>query len=201
MRRRRRSQGATFGLSLLDLLSCAFGGVIVLAVVMSALLGSRRALENRSFLILDVTVSAPEENPSAERRRAVEQLVLGLELEGPDWKTAWRGSESTLAIPDSGVFASVLSGRADSQSGRRHLTILLRGLAEGEYLATLDAVGMEGSGSEAGEAYRGQLEGRPLRAQIEIHHPGGRGRPISAASVLTLGYPLWQGGFQVHLED
>ncbi len=190
---RRRSRGATpaFGLSLLDLLSCAFGGVIVLAMVFALLSGSRRQAEERSFLNLDLTfrVAGMADLPTAEQealRRLLNRLQLSVKVEGigdATWTARWIGGEERLPITDPGIRSQVLAGPLQSGDGG-YVNVSLRGLPTGSYEVTIfpaaiDLSGLDGDGVLGHEPNRRSLLGKRLELELEEHYPGAKGEPRS----------------------
>lgn len=66
-------------LSLLDTLSCAFGGVIILSVVFSAMVREREAVQHETYLVVDARLEPVGSTPS----ELVRKFALDFEMREP----------------------------------------------------------------------------------------------------------------------
>lgn len=68
-------------MSLLDILACAFGGTLVLAIVVSGMMGSRPAVERTPFIafrgMVEVNSRADEVRLKFKARRGADETALG----------------------------------------------------------------------------------------------------------------------------
>lgn len=124
MVRRRAAEGLS--LSLLDLLCCAFGGVIVLAIVFSALIRRAAAPPISSHVVLHLEARPPTVGEDATRCGA----IIGVRIDGPS------GSVVELH-PYAGVGSEQrrLSNKATVRYAYRcrHLVLVIDGLEPGAY--------------------------------------------------------------------
>jgi hypothetical protein len=80
-----RRKVQVFSLSLLDLLCCAFGGVIVLAVIFSAIIKNKKSIEKKSFLFISAELKCPTEKPCDENtKERISNTLLAIYLDNED---------------------------------------------------------------------------------------------------------------------
>jgi len=73
-----RQRIGTFSLSLLDMLCCAFGGVIVLSVIFSGMIKTKLASSREPFLFIDATIVGKESTGCSQS--AIGNIDLGFRI-------------------------------------------------------------------------------------------------------------------------
>jgi hypothetical protein len=132
MSRKRHRPGTipTFGLAFLDLLSCAFGAVIILAVIVSAS-ASQRARVQRMVVVVDAELSLGKADPALA---SLDEFPMSITIAGADWTATWQdGHVVAPFVPELTDWNSVASCGSGSGCSIKHATISGRGLKPGRY--------------------------------------------------------------------
>lgn len=132
MSRKRRPRAAlpTFGLSFLDLLSCAFGAVIILAVIVSASASQRIQLQSKVAVIdAELRFTAPPTDPN----QSLTKFPLSLTIVG-NWVGTWRENRAVTPVESEIAHLTVAALCVpDERCLSRHVTITGNGIEPGTY--------------------------------------------------------------------
>lgn len=119
-------------LSMLDLLCCAFGGVISLAVVFSALIRSQEAIQLESFLVVEASFeSLVPATPEIDSE--IRNLFPVIEMTEPRSETLLRFRSAAAGRPVLQGAAAEYSFSQGRKPGLRFATVIGNALPAGSY--------------------------------------------------------------------
>ncbi len=177
-------------LSLLDTLSCAFGGVIILSVVFSAMIREREAVQHETYLMVDARLEPVGSTPP----ELVRQFALEFEVREPQGGAADFESldgqvpRSDIPLRAKYEFSSHLrdlgAGADDIDPGAPFAYSVLTAdhVPAGRYTIRLRVK----EGPSELDLRTSGAAGAPVRAIVTVRSPYSSGKPRSLEAVVSL---------------
>lgn len=175
-------------LSLLDTLSCAFGGVIILSVVFSAMVREREAVQHETYLIVDARLEPVGSTPP----ELVRKFALEFEVQEPQGGAVDFGSldgqRSSTPLRAQYEFSSHLrdlgAGEDDIDPGVPFAYSVLTAdrVPAGRYTVRLRVK----EGPSELDLRTSGAAGTPVRAMVTVRSPYSAGKPLFLEAVVPL---------------